>query len=72
MADVYSDAYWTTQFAITQSDLDRLAGFITTQNQAQNLGTLIKRVVRGRLRHGHDPSVPIIDETVRMGINYSK
>jgi hypothetical protein len=52
--DVYSDAYWTTEFAITQADLDRLAGFITAQNQAQNLGTLIKRVVRGRLRHGHD------------------
>lgn len=30
MAEILSDAYWTTQFTITQADLDWLAGFITT------------------------------------------
>ena len=52
--DVLSDAYWTEAFTVTEADLNRLADFITEKEQAQDLSRLIKRVVRGRLRHGHD------------------
>ena len=52
--DVYSNAYWTEAFTVTEADLNRLAGFIREQKQAQDLSGLVKRVVRGRLRHGHD------------------
>ena len=54
MADVYCDTYWTEEFSVTLSDLNRLAGFIAERNTAQNSGALIKRVIRGRLRYGHD------------------
>ena len=59
MTDVYSDAYWTTEFILTEADLDRIAIFIDSSGQAQPLGTLARRVVIGRLRHGPDRSTPI-------------
>ncbi|MCA9994508.1 MAG: hypothetical protein KDE56_02100 [Anaerolineales bacterium] len=59
MSDVLSDTYWTTEFAITTADLDRLALLIESTVQAQHLSTLAKRVVAGRLRHGPEQGVPV-------------
>lgn len=52
MSDVFSDEYWQNEFAVTQADMDRLATFITEAGRAQDLTVLVKRVIRGRLRHG--------------------
>lgn len=56
MSDVLSEAYWREEFDITRDDLDRLAEFIRETGQAQDLTTLARRVVRGRLRYGPDMS----------------
>jgi hypothetical protein len=56
MADVYSDHYWQSEFNITEADLNRLGSFIKDANQAQDLTTLVKRVIRGRLRYGREVS----------------
>jgi hypothetical protein len=52
--DAPSDTYWQSEFAITDADLDRLERFIEEQRAAQPLETLVKRVIRGRLRYGAD------------------
>ena len=57
--DVYSDVYWTTEFTLTEADLVRLAAYIDRSGRAQPLGTLARRIVNGRLRHGPDQSAPI-------------
>lgn len=51
--------YWTQEFLVTQADIDRLVAFIGSSGQAQFLSTLAKRVIDGRLRHGHDQSTPV-------------
>lgn len=55
-SDVYSDAYWTDEFDITEADLERIAGRIRGNRSAYSLDELAKRVVRGRLRHGPEQS----------------
>jgi hypothetical protein len=71
MSDVFSDTYWQNEFGVTTADLDRLARCITEAGQAQDLMTLIRRIVRGRLHHGADdsaaaPAQEIVDTTVRL------
>ncbi|GIK37996.1 MAG: hypothetical protein BroJett011_18290 [Chloroflexota bacterium] len=56
MADVYSNTYWQTEFIITQADLSRLENYISETGQAQDLTTLARRIIRGRLIFGEDVS----------------
>jgi len=60
MSDVLSEAYWREEFDITQDDLHRLAEFIRETGQAQDLTTLARRIVRGRLRYGPDMSAAVL------------
>lgn len=56
MSDVFSDAYWQQEFAVTVADLDRLENYIRETGRAHDLSTLAHRVVRGRLRYGPEMS----------------
>lgn len=58
MSDVLSDAYWTDEFEVTEADLDRIAKHIEESGAAQDLTTLAKRVIRGRVRYGAETSAP--------------
>jgi hypothetical protein len=58
MADVYTDHYWQSKFAITEADVNRLASYIAETDQAHDLTSLARRIVRGRLRHGYETSAP--------------
>jgi hypothetical protein len=58
MADVYTDHYWQSEFAVTEADVNRLASYIAETDQAHDLTSLARRVVRGRLRHGYETSAP--------------
>lgn len=58
MASPFSDYYWLEEFQVTEADLVRVADHIRETNQAHNLTTLARRVVRGRLRYGPETSVP--------------
>ncbi|GAB4405981.1 MAG: hypothetical protein Kow00123_18460 [Anaerolineales bacterium] len=60
MSKTLSEAYWREEFDITQDDLRRLAEFIREAGQAQDLTTLARRVVRGRLRFGPDMSAAVL------------
>lgn len=59
MSDPFSDKYWQKEFAITQADLDRIAALIRETQQTQDATTLIRRVVRGRLRYGRESGAPL-------------
>lgn len=58
MTDPSSDRYWLSEFQVTQADLERIAAHIRDTGQAHDLTALARRVVRGRLRHGHETSAP--------------
>ena len=58
MTDPSSDQYWLSEFHITQADLERIATHIRDTGQAHDLTALARRVVGGRLRHGHETSAP--------------
>ena len=71
MSDVFTNPYWTTQFQVTQGDLDRIAARIRGTRRARDLTSLARRLVRGRLRHGQETSnrVPLVwaqDPSVRL------
>lgn len=71
MTSHLDDAYWTEEFDITVSDLDRIAARIGEQRTAISLDKMAERVVYGRLRHGPEESpsaLPpgIIDSAVRL------
>lgn len=57
--DINSDDYWTREFNVTTADLIRIADYIGRTEKADDLGSLVKRVVRGRLRYGRDNSAVI-------------
>jgi hypothetical protein len=56
MTDIYNDEYWSTQFDITQDDLNRIAERMERDGAPQDLKTIALRIVKGRLEYGHDPS----------------
>jgi hypothetical protein len=59
MSDPFSDRYWIEEFQVTEADLDRIEKHIQETNQAHDLTTLARRVVRGRLRYGPEKrSIP--------------
>jgi hypothetical protein len=73
MADVYTDHYWQSEFAITQADMDRLEAHIAETGQAYELEALAKRIIRGRLQHGAEVSptalgveTALADRSVRL------
>ncbi len=73
MADVYTDHYWQSEFAVTEADMDRLEAHIAETGQAYELEALAKRIIRGRLRHGpevspaaHGVHTALADGSVRL------
>jgi hypothetical protein len=58
VTDPFSDYYWTEEFQVTQTDLDRIAVHIRETREAHDLTALARRVVRGRLRYGPEVSAP--------------
>lgn len=56
MTELHNKTYWQVEFAVTEADMDRLENFILETGQAYDLTTLIKRIIRGRLRHGREVS----------------
>ena len=65
MSKPFSDTYWQTEFDITTDDLDRIANWMRKDHQAFTLTVLAKRIVRGRLEHGEDTSLPALPEWVQ-------
>ncbi|MCI0580064.1 MAG: hypothetical protein L0332_31005 [Chloroflexi bacterium] len=63
MTDVAADRYWTEEFEITTADLDRLAAYIGETGQAQELDSLTRRIIRGRLLYGPEQSTPAPTDT---------
>jgi hypothetical protein len=58
VSDPFSDRYWVEEFQVTEADLDRVAEHVRATGRAYDLTALVRRVVRGRLRHGPETSVP--------------
>lgn len=56
MTELHNKTYWQVEFAVTEADMNRLENFILETGQAYDLTTMIKRVIRGRLRHGQEVS----------------
>ena len=52
METPHDSAYWTSEFDITEADMDRIAAYICKVRRACDLTELAKRIVRGRLRFG--------------------
>lgn len=73
MADVYTDHYWQSEFAVTEADMDRLEAHMAETGQAYELEVLARRIIRGRLRHGpevspaaHGVQTALADGSVRL------
>jgi hypothetical protein len=79
MADVYTDHYWQSEFAVTQADMDRHETYIAETGQAYELEALAKRIICGRLQHGAEVSptalgveTALADQSVRLWDPYAE
>lgn len=54
--DTLSNAYWLTEFDISTDDLARITDRMREEIHAFTLDEMVRRLVRGRLRHGRDAS----------------
>lgn len=67
MANPFDDAYWQSEFDITQDDLDRIAGRMRKDKQCFTLTDMSKRIIRGRLEHGEDTSPAALPTKLEPG-----
>jgi hypothetical protein len=58
LSEPLSDRYWLEEFRVTRADQERIEGYIRQTEQAHDLTTLARRVVRGRLHYGPETSAP--------------
>ena len=56
MTDIHNEAYWSSQFDITQEDLNRVAERLERAGAPQDLKAVALPIIKGRIEHGHDPS----------------
>jgi len=60
MIDIHSDEYWKEEFTVTVADLDRFFARIQQDNKAFDLTSLVKQLVEGRLKFGHEVSPTVL------------
>jgi hypothetical protein len=62
MTDIYNEEYWSSQFDITQEDLNRVADRLEAESAPQDLKAIALPIITRRLQRGHDMSGAVLGE----------
>jgi hypothetical protein len=60
--------YWDSEFDVTKDDLIRINEYLDRRNEPVHITELVKRLIRGRIRFGHDISPAALNSWTKQSL----